>query len=1370
MKPSDPVQDFQLEQYHVHLTKIRRAASIGVVLGLTALVGTAQTAPTGSGPDTSVPVVATTTSGSPSFVTYLLNKDESVTYLDGSTIPYQSGCPALASQFVAGGIHPQSILYDPTANLLYIQSPMADGDTGILYETPDPAGDCDPSSVVELIAISGEVGGAPNFSNTMALDSAESNLYVVDSFQGAFPDKLYVLDTLVFGSYSTSFQPRSYQLDSYATYGQLVVDPSSHLVYLPELQQGGDYLNPGTGPGFWVFDPAQSKIVRVLGYVDPTSSSQVDLNAVTMFVAGNGKIIIVNNNPTPTSTYPTNALIELDTTQFSFFSNTQARSGGVTGVYVEPPASAITLYPRHSAFANISAADFNATLGMVYAAAYLEDGNSVVQPTGLALGYDLATPATAEIEYADDVPQPTTFSATTFGPWTQLTYDAYSNRLLFLADAEVAVNGAEVAVTPKLGPADSLEGLIAPTVVTNLNPINGVVNQNSGYIYVSSADSPDSPTPTNQLVYYFAPLTVATGPAADTLTLGGVPATAEVGASLSINVVLQSAATSGTPTGNVIITATPSGGSPQQVAQVSAATALAAGAAGAPVSITLTPAGNYTLAASYAGDANFARATTPSYAIQVQQGGDSIGLNLPTSATSGVAFTLTVFYQALGAIEPPSGNISIFAAANGGTAQLVSAIPASGAAGAGGPGTPVFITLDTPGEYVFSASYPGDVYYPATTSLDADLEVLPVPPTPEGLAILVPGTITSQDPSGGTSGSILSATAFDSQGNLYILDSGLNQLTEYPSGGGASQVIAPQTGGAITLSSPSSVIAEAGGASLLISDRGNNQLVRVDLGSTITVSALPQPILPASSTTCANVVANTTLCEPTGIAEDSSGNIYVSDTGSQHVFKLDPFGFYLATVLSPGASGLVNPLGLAVDASGNLWVANDTGTSSEGSILEVPSTGSVKTIQSGAIVQPYGVAVDPAGDVYFSDASLLNVSVITANYVIYPFAGSGVASDSGDNGPATLAGIAAPLGVTLDSNGNVYIADSAQTTPNGGEIRKVSPSASLLQFGNVQMSIPSSSEQVLLLNGGAASLTITGAAITGANSADFALTNTCPNSLASGLACSLSLIFTPSTAAAESATLTVTDNSGGATGSTQTIALSGTGTAQIPPTFTFIASATNPAVTGFTAGTSVGSQTNPATAGTAKSNSMTVTFMLTAQNGFNAPVTITITPGAVPPMNLAEQPTEVCVDSGGNLLPGATASNPCPNTYLPTTAGTPVYVAFYYGAASSIPTPALQPAKGGKSRIATGGLALSLATLIFGTLLRRRHLLMAAANLTAIVFMILSLGVLVGACGGNNGSTGPTEPSTAVVSSTVTATPSSGTAQTDTVWLTYINP
>jgi len=1534
MKPSVPVQDRPVEQHHSHLTKFRRVASIGVVLGLTALVGKAQTAPSGSGPDSSVPAVATTTSGPSSFITYLLNKDESVTYLDGSMIPYEKGCPALdTSQFAAGGIHVQSILYDPTANLLYIQSPMMDGDTGILYETPDSGGNCNPSSAVELIAIPGEVGGAPNYSNTMALDSAETNLYVVDSFQGAFQDKLFVLDTALFGNYSTSNQPTSYPLDHYANYGQLVVDSSSHLVYLPELQQPGSYPNPGTGPGFWVFDPTQKKIVRVLGYVNPSFSNQVDLNLVTMFAAGNGKIIFVNNNPGPSETFPNDTLVELDTTQFSFFSNTLPGTGGTAGVYVQPPAAAITLYPRHAEYSNISAADFNAALGMVYVAAYLEDSNGNIEQEGLALGYDLATPATAEIEFADNLPQPITSSSTdpttTYGPWNQITYDAYSGRLLFLADAEAAVNDDEVAITPKLGGAGSLEGLIAPTVVTNLNPLNAVVNQNSGYIYVPSADSPDSPTPTDLLVYYFGPLAGSTGPAADTLTLGAVPASAEVGGSFTVKVILQSAATTGTPTGNVIVTATPSSGSPQQVAQVSAATALAAGSAGTPVSITLTPAGNYALTASYVGDANFAHATSPSYAVDVKQGTDVLTLNVPATATAAVSFTVNAIFTTAGGAAPPSGNISILASVDGESAVQVGVVSAATAAAAGSAGTPVSITQGTTGAYVFSASYPGNLDYPLSTSPDYELEILPPAPTPEGLAILIPGTITSQDSSSGTSGSILSSTAFDSFDNFYILDSGLNQLTEYDVHGGASQIIVPQTGGSIILSSPSSVISEPGGDSLLISDRGNNRLVRVVLGSTITVSALPQTTVPAGASACANTVANTNLCDPTGIAEDAGGDIYVSDTGNGRVLKLDPFGNYISTILSPGASGLVNPLGLAVDASGNLWVANDSGTTGLGTILKVPPTGSVVTISGGGIVKPYSLAVDPAGDVYFSDSSLLDVSVITTSGATYPFAGNGSASDSGDNGPATAAGIASPLGVTLDSNGNVYIADSVQIAPDGGEIRIVSPSVSLLQFGDVQMSTPSSPSEILLLNGGAASLGIAGAVVTGTNSADFALTNSCPNSLPSGMACSLSVIFTPSTSAAESATLTVTDNSGGAAGTTQTISLTGTGTntptvatpliappsgtfntiqtvtitdatnsatiyytingttpsasstkytgafmvsvsgmvqaiaektglqnsaiaqvnytMQIPTTptptftpaggtigagqtvtisdsgpapvaiyyttdgstpstssttctapcpvvvsttsgatetinaiavspgiftsavgsatymttgsFTFTATATNPMVSGFKTGaTTIGSQTNPATSGVTGSDSITVTYAITPTGGFDAPITISVTSTSTPAGSTP--PTIACVDAAGNSL--ASGSNPCPGTYAP---GTPVYVSFYYGSPLQ---PSVKHPSRGVSRLASAGLGISFAALMLGTLFRRRRILMIAANFTAILCMVVSLGVLVGACSGP-GNKPP------VASSTVTATAPGGsltasTLTSVTIFLQYEEP
>jgi len=108
-----------------------------------------------------------------------------------------------------------------------------------------------------------------------------------------------------------------------------------------------------------------------------------------------------------------------------------------------------------------------------------------------------------------------------------------------------------------------------------------------------------------------------------------------------------------------------------------------------------------------------------------------------------------------------------------------------------------------------------------------------------------------------------------------------------------------------------------------------------------------------------------------------------------------------------------------------------------------------------------------------------------------------------------------------------------------------------------------------------------------------------------------------------------------------------------------------------------------------------------------------------------------------------------------------VYVGFFYG--SMAPTPSVKPPSRGVSRLASAGLGISLAALMLGTLFRRRRLLMIAANFTAILCMVVSLGVLVGACGG-----GPPPP---VASSTVTATaPGTGTTATPqsvTIYLQY---
>jgi sugar lactone lactonase YvrE len=869
----------------------------------------------------------------------------------------------------------------------------------------------------------------------MASDSVKSNLYVVASYGGGSPDQLFVLNTSSFSNYSSTNPPPSYLLDYSASYGQVVVDPTSHLAYLPEFGTGSSL--PGSGPGFWVFDPSQNKLVRVLGYIDPSTNAQVDVSDLAIFAAGSGKIVIVLSNPTPSSTFQLYSLLELDTTQFSFFSNTQASSGFPSGVYVKPPAAAIINYPRHAQFSNISAASFDPAHGIVYVAADLENSTSQILPQGLLMGYNLATPPTAETLYSDTVPQPLTSSGTTtktYAGWGQLTFDACANELLLFNS--YAGTGSMAITAPLTGSGIA----VTPIAFNPFNPVGLVVNQNSGYIYAPSVTAPISPSPGSPEVVFFAPPSTCAGsggggggggPAPDALTLTNVPASAESGVGFSLNVVLQSSGT-GTPTGIVTVVATGSGGA--LTVTVPAALALAGGSAGTPASLVLPTPGMYTLIATYAGDANFAAATSATYNIEATQ--------------------------------------------------------------------------------------------PA--------------PASAGLAILIPGIISSQNATTGTANSILSATVFDGAGNFYVLDSGLGQVTEYPVSG-SPQVIVPQSGNSITLAAPSDMILEADGASLLISDFGNNRLVRVGLGSTVTITALPQSSVPAGPSACVNPVSGTNLCWPTGLAEDSSGNIYVSDLGNGRVLKLDPFGNYVSTVLSAGTSPLVNPLGLAIDTSGNLYVANSTGTAAPGSILKLPAQGTVQTFLSSNVTKPYGLATDQAGDLYFSDSGSKTVSLATSSTTVYPFAGNGAATDSGDGAPATAAGIAAPLGVSLDAAGNLYIGDSSQVTLNGGVIRKVTASQSALAFGNVTQSTASAPQNITLLNGGGASLSIASAVVSGTNGSDFALTNSCGAQLASAATCALSVIFTPSTTAAESAVLTITDNSGGAATATQVVQLTGTG-------------------------------------------------------------------------------------------------------------------------------------------------------------------------------------------------------------------------------------
>src|ERR1700690_1442983 len=185
------------------------------------------------------------------------------------------------------------------------------------------------------------------------------------------------------------------------------------------------------------------------------------------------------------------------------------------------------------------------------------------------------------------------------------------------------------------------------------------------------------------------------------------------------------------------------------------------------------------------------------------------------------------------------------------------------------------------------------------------------------------------------------------------------------------------------------------------------------------------------------------LNRPFGVALDSSSNLYIADYGNLVIRKVT--NGTISTVagnnaLQPGYSGdgasailaqLNYPRGVAVDSSGNLYIA-DTGNSrirevTNGTITTVAGNGTAGYTGDGItatlaeINRPDGVAV-VGGNLYIADTSNSRVRKV-ASGTITTVAGNGVSGDTGDGGTATSAELSTPAGVAVDGSGNLYIAD-----------------------------------------------------------------------------------------------------------------------------------------------------------------------------------------------------------------------------------------------------------------------------------------------------------------------------------------------------------
>ncbi len=165
--------------------------------------------------------------------------------------------------------------------------------------------------------------------------------------------------------------------------------------------------------------------------------------------------------------------------------------------------------------------------------------------------------------------------------------------------------------------------------------------------------------------------------------------------------------------------------------------------------------------------------------------------------------------------------------------------------------------------------------------------------------------------------------------------------------------------------------------------------------------------------------------------------------------------------------------------------------------------------------------------------------------------------------PSATGSRSASVSITDDASGSpqtLTLSGTGSTPPQPAPAVTVSPSS--LSFGSQQVGTSSAPKSATVTNSGNAALTISGVAVAGTNSGDFARTTTCGSTLAAGASCTVSVTFSPSATGGRSASVTITDN---ASGSPHQISLSGSGAAPPPPPA--------PAVTVSPSSLSFGSQT-----------------------------------------------------------------------------------------------------------------------------------------------------------------------------------------------------
>jgi len=396
-----------------------------------------------------------------------------------------------------------------------------------------------------------------------------------------------------------------------------------------------------------------------------------------------------------------------------------------------------------------------------------------------------------------------------------------------------------------------------------------------------------------------------------------------------------------------------------------------------------------------------------------------------------------------------------FGAADGPPAYRIETVAGSGGNGDGGPATLAQIgaiqgiALDRSGNIYLS-----DTDHHRVRKI-----------SPAGIITTIAGTgVAGFSGDGGAAASaqlnLPYGLAVDLSGSLYIADLGNNRVRRVDSTGTISTFAAQ-------LATPRNIVVDTAGV-LYVSEFDGHRVRRITADGKLATFAGTGV---AGSSGDGGRAVDAQLNCPAGLAIDGSGTIYVADSQNNRIRKITANGMittaaadiptpravavdavgtlYIAdsaagvygytaaggTSVIEGDGVLANILDLALDANGNVVLADDV------HLRKVDALGNVETIAGDAylhalgdggaavnaiLLRPASVALDRAGNLYIADPGTQRVRQVSAAQTIGTIAGTGIAvwGATPDYVPAITSGLNSPLGVAIDPQGSLYIADT----------------------------------------------------------------------------------------------------------------------------------------------------------------------------------------------------------------------------------------------------------------------------------------------------------------------------------------------------------